>query len=369
MNRLIASIVLLATLFLIGGSLAAWKYSSIREANAASANPPEPVESVTVAIAQEREHRQASTAIGTVLALRSVTLRNELAGTVRHVALRPGEIVEAGSVLVALDVSVEQADLRAQQAQAELARTSLARLQRLREFNATSEIEVDRARAERDVALAQIARTQAIVERKTIRVPFRARVGIADVHPGQYLNEGTALTTLQSVDDAVHVDFTVPQDVAAGLRKGDIIEVFANGRPAPIAARVAALDARVDPGTRNTAVRARIDSASHAPAPGSSVRVSVGVGAPSKAVAIPASALRKGPAGDHVFVLAQDKEGKARAQLRTVRVAAMLGDEVLIRDGLSAGEQVAASGSFKLRDAALVGVADSARPSQVAGGS
>lgn len=371
MNRRIASTVLLTTLFAMGGSLAAWKYSSIREASAASAKQPEPTESVTVAVAEERSHRQAVTAIGTVRALRSVSLRNELAGTVRHVALRPGEIVEAGSVLVALDVSVEQADLRAQQAQAELAKTSLARLQRLREFNATSEIEVDRARAERDVALAQIARTQAIIERKTIRVPFRARVGIADVHPGQYLNEGTALTTLQSVDDAVHVDFTVPQDVAAGLRKGDTIEIFANDNPSPITASVAALDARVDPATRNTTVRARIEHAEHAPAPGSSVRVSVAVGAPRLAVAIPASALRKGPGGDHVFVLVQDKEGRARVQQRSVQVGAMLGNEVLINEGVAAGEQVAASGSFKLRDAMLVGIADTgpARRSQVAGGS
>jgi membrane fusion protein (multidrug efflux system) len=370
MKRKIASVVLLTTLVTIGGGLATWKYSSIRTASAASANQPEPVESVTVAVAKESEHRQAVTAIGTVLSLRSVTLRNELAGTVRKVMLRPGEIVEAGAVLVALDVSVEEADLRAQQAQAELAKTSLARLERLRQFNATSEIEVDRARAERDVALAQIARTRAIIERKTIRVPFRARVGIADVHPGQYLNEGTALTTLQSVDDAVHVDFTLPQDAAAKLRSGDSVQIAANGNPLPIAARIVALDARVDPGTRNTAVRARIDGAANAPAPGASVRVSVGVGAPSPAVAIPASALRKGPAGDHVFVVAQDKDGRTRAQQRPVQVAAMLGDEVLIRQGLSAGEQVAASGSFKLRDAALVAVATgAAAPSQLAGGS
>lgn len=369
MNRTVSSIVLLTTLLAVGAALATWKYSSISAANAASASQPEPMESVAVAVAQERAHRQAATAIGTVLSLRSVTLRNELAGTVRHVALKSGEIVAPGAVLVALDVAVEQADLKAQQAQAALAQTSLERLERLRQFNATSEIEVDRARAERDVALAQIARTQAIIERKTIRVPFRARVGIADVHPGQYLNEGTVLTTLQSVDDAVHVDFSVPQDVAAGLRKGDRIDVFVNGNPQPIRAAVAALDARVDPATRSTAVRAKIEGAEHAPAPGSSVRVSVGVGAPVAAVAVPASALRKGPSGDHVFVLAPDKDGKARAQLRPVQVAAMQGDEVLIQHGLSAGEQVAASGSFKLRDAALVAIAPTAPAPQLAGGS
>ena len=66
-----------------------------------------------------------------------------------------------------------------------------------------SQEEVDQARAARDVAQAQVARTRAVIARKTIRAPFRARVGIADVHPGQYLNEGTQLTTLQGVDDAV----------------------------------------------------------------------------------------------------------------------------------------------------------------------
>ena len=112
-------------------------------------------------------------------------------------------------------------------------------------------MEVDRARAERDVALAQVARTKAIIARKTIRAPFRARVGLADVHPGQYLNEGTQLTTLQGVDDAVHVDFTVAQRVAAGLREGDSVDVFATSDSSPIAATIVALDARVDPATRN----------------------------------------------------------------------------------------------------------------------
>ena len=85
----------------------------------------------------------------------------------------------------------------------------MSRTQRLDKNRVTAETELDRARAERDVALAQIARTKAVIARKTIRAPFRARVGLADLHPGQYLNEGTQLTTLQGVDDAVHVDFTV----------------------------------------------------------------------------------------------------------------------------------------------------------------
>lgn len=365
MNKVIKSAVLLTALLGIGGALAAWKYGAVAASQAAGANQPEPVEAVTAATAVAREHRSATTAIGTVLALRSVTLRNELAGTVRQVNLKPGAIAEAGTVLVALDVSVEQADLKAQEAQLALARTTLARLERLRELNATSEIEVDKARAERDVAAAQIARTQAVIERKTIRVPFRARIGIADVHPGQYLNEGSEITTLQSVDDALHVDFAVPQAVAAALKAGERISVSAGTEASAPAleAKVVAVDARVDPATRNSTVRARIDlppqhakDAAH-PAPGSSVRVSVLAGPSAKAVAIPATAVRKGPGGDHVFVLAASApDQKLRAQLRRVQVGASMGEEVLITRGLDSGEQVATSGSFKLRDSVLVAV-------------
>src|SRR5436853_3027090 len=264
------SAVLLATLVLTAGSLVAWKRASARKADAAAARQPEPVESITLAVARGRQYRPTTTSVGTVLALTSITLRNELAGTVRQVALVPGQVVEAGAVLVALDVSVEEAELQAQTAQADLAATTLARLERLQEARATSQEEVDQARAARDVALAQIERTRAIIAKQTIATPFPARVGISDVHPGQYLNEGTELTTLQGVDAAVNVDFTVAQAVAAELHPGEPVAVFAANDARPLSARIVAVDARVDPATRNALVRARIQS--HAQPPGASLR-------------------------------------------------------------------------------------------------
>ena len=354
----IASTLLLATIVATGAGLAAWKYSDIAAEEAASANQPEPMEAVTASVAETREHRRTTTSIGTVLALRSITLRNELAGTVRRVHLSPGQIVEAGTVLVALDASVEEAELQAQRAQAALAQTTLERLEHLREHRATSQEEVDQAKAARDVALAQMARTRAVIAKKVIRAPFRARVGIADVHPGQYLNEGTQLTTLQGVADAAHVDFTVAQRVAAGLRVGDSVAVSAGSDSSvSIPARIVAVDARVDPTTRNATVRATIVG-KLTPTPGASVRVLVPVGPATTVVSVPVSALRKGPAGDHVFVIASDTAGKNRAHVRPVESGPVLGEEVLILEGLSAGERVATSGSFKLRESVLVALAD-----------
>ena len=346
--------LVVATALFLGG----WKYNSLRVAEAASANQPEPTETVAAAVATARPHQETASAIGTVLAPRSIALRNEVAGTVRYVGLEPGRIVDAGALLVAFDVSVESAELRAQEAQARLAQTSLERVDRMASRGAASAMELDNARAERDVALAQVARTRALIARKTIRAPFRARVGMSDVHLGQFLESGTQLTTLQGVDGAVHVDFDVSQSVAAGMRRGEPVRVISGATEIP--ARVVAVDARVDPTTRNAVVRAELPDLALLPAPGSSVRVLVPIGPARDAVVVPVSALRKGPGGDHVFVIAPAKDGKTRAQLRLVTSGPVLGDEIVIVGGLAAGERVAASGSFKLRDAVLVAVAEPA---------
>jgi membrane fusion protein, multidrug efflux system len=356
------SLVLFGGVVALGGGLFAWKYAAA-QGSAAGAQY-EPAEVVTVAVAEPVQHQGAATSIGTVLATRSITLRNELPGTVRQVALRPGQLVEAGSLLVALDVSVETAELKAQQARAELAERTVERLQRMADQQAISAMELDNARAERDVARAEVERIRAVIGRKTIRAPFRARVGMSDVHVGQFLDAGTLLTTLQGVEAAADVDFAVAQAVAAGLRPGDVVQVFVSDDGLAVPARVSAVDARIDPSTRNATVRARLDAAGAAVSPGSSVRVRVPVGEAHAGVVVPVGSLRKGPDGDHVFVL-EEVEGQTRSVMRRVQAGAVLGEGVLILQGLSAGERVAASGSFKLREGALVQV--SSEPTVTAG--
>jgi membrane fusion protein (multidrug efflux system) len=352
-RRWLASLLLLGGVASTGALLAAFKYESNRDAEAASANQPEPVELVTLASVEEREHVPTTTAIGTVRALRSIVLENEEAGTVRRVSLRPGQIVEPGALLVALDVSVEQAELRALEARAKLADTTLERSERLLESGSIAREPVDQARAERDVAQAQAARVRAIIARKTIVAPFRARVGLTDIHPGQYLNQGTELTTLQGLSDAVHVDFAVTQSVAQAIGMGSSVEIRTEDGKQPLSARIVAIDARVDPSTRNKTLRARLEGGSNAPSPGASVRVFVPAGKAGRALAIPVSALRKGPDGDHVWVVA-DEAGILRARERLVTSGPALGETVLVLGGLSAGERVAAAGSFKLRDGVRV---------------
>ena len=170
---------------------------------------------------------------------------------------------------------------QAREAQLALAGTSLKRLENLLTRQAVSAEEVDRARAERDVADAEIARIRAIIARKTLRAGFRARIGLSDVHPGQYLAEGTELTTLQGVGGSPTSTSRSPR-VSPGLRVGDSLQVAPSESATPVTARIVAIDARVDPVTRNATVRARVSDPRHAFAPGASVRVRLPVGTTSR---------------------------------------------------------------------------------------
>lgn len=353
LRRGVAGFVLVGLVLGSGVLLAGWKDGATKEAAAAAAQQPEPVEKVTFATAEAREHHTTTTAIGTVLALRSITLKSEVSGKVARASLKPGAVVEAGAVLVQLDTSVEQAELRALDAEARLSQTMLLRREELLKHGATTQDEVDQVRAQHAVADARSARLRALIAKKTIRAPFRARVGLADVHPGQYLNEGLELTTLQGVADEVHVDFSVAQSVAAGIVEGSSVEVRTS-QGQVLKAEVQAVDAKVDPQTRSRAVRARLDGGKNGPAPGASVRVLVPVGDSSNAVVIPVSALRKGPDGDHVWLVEADAGGVLRAHLRKVESGPALGETVIVLSGVEVGQRLAASGSFKLREGVRV---------------
>jgi membrane fusion protein (multidrug efflux system) len=357
LGRTFGSLLLLAALGGAGFWLVNFKRAARAESAAAAASQPEMVSIVNAVPARASEHVRASTSIGTVRALRSVSLRNELPGSVRDVHLESGAVVEEGALLVALDVTVEEAELAAAEARVRLSETLLGRVKRAAESQGASEADVDRAKAEFDVANADVLRIRALIDRKVVRAPFRARVGLSDVHVGQYLEAGTLLTSLQGVDEAVHVDFQVAQHIASALSVGEHVEVFVATEGPGVQAEIVALDAQIDPRTRNAMLRARLEGPLH-PAPGGSVRVRVPVGDPVSVTVVPVSALRKSPAGEHVFVLVKDEQGALRARLRNVESGPMLGDEVVIHAGLEVGELVAASGSFKLMEGMLVALSE-----------
>lgn len=356
-KKIIVSLLVLLVAGVSGG-LVKFMYGATKEDNDTSMQNNEPMETVRTVEANTVEHCETKTAIGTVVALRSITLKNELAGTVKQVKFKSGDVVEANSVLISLDTSVEQADLNALEAQASLAKTTLHRMKIANQACAVSEIEIDKAAAEYDIALAQIARIKAIIGQKTIRTPFRARVGLVDVHPGQYLHAGTKITSLVAIEESVYVDFSVNQKVIEILREGQSVDILTKSVVEKNTAKIVAIDSNVNKITRNAMVRAKIDNRGINLLPGSSVHIQVPIDEPQRIVVIPVNALRKGPGGDYVFIIAADGKGKNRAHHRKVESGRIFGDDVEIRSGISKGERVASAGSFKLREKVLVAIAN-----------
>jgi membrane fusion protein, multidrug efflux system len=336
------------------GGLGYYKYVQISAAMAAAEAFPEPREAVEAVRVHEGEWAVSTRAVGTVVALRQVEIRNELAGTVVEMGFASGDVVDQGQVLVRLDTREERASLAAAQAEARLAAVVFDRRDRLRSSEAVSALDLDRAREELAAANARVASLEAVIAKKTLVAPFRARVGLTDLQPGAYLDAGTRIAMLQGVDHDAFVDFALPQDMTAAVRRGASVRLTGAQVPGGGAdAEIIAEDASVDAANRAVSFRAIARGLGDTLRPGTFVDVVAVVAPPQPALLVPLTAVRRAPYGEHVFVLASE-DGQLRARQRVVQTGAVQGREIVIADGLAEGELVAASGSFKLREGLLV---------------
>jgi len=361
MNRRALLFIVLG-LVAVAGLLGAYKYWRVTAAMKAGAAFANPAEAVDVATAHPVQWQVTASAPGTVVAQQFVTLSNELAGTIARVDFSSGQVVEAGQLLIELDTRTERADLRSAEADITLARLTAERTRKLIEQRAGTQAELDRAEAQLAQAEARRDVVATTIARRTLRAPFRGRIGLRDVHPGQYLAAGTGLTTLESLADTVYVDFRLQQDIAAQLAPGAEVHLAGNGLPVGATAIIRAIDARVDEASRTVRVRAEAPAAATL-RPGAFVDVTVAATAPRDVLAVPLAAVRRAAFGDHVYVVRenpQDPQGLT-AEQRFVRTGPTLGEEVVILDGLAAGERVATEGSFKLRQGSRVRIPEAAR--------
>ncbi len=338
------------------GLLVAIAYAKGRQVNAAmsASPPPEMPVAVTLATAQPTTFRQTSVVIGNMLAPESITLRTELAGAVTKVLMTPGGEVEQDAVLIQLDTRSEQAQLKSAEATRKLADSALQRSLRLNRANANSESELDIAEAELTRAEALIEELRVRIDKKNLRAPFRAHVGLFDLHVGQYLNEGTEITVLEGIADYLNVDFAMPSHVADAMTIGDDVALRIGAAGIQSTATIVAVDASANALSRSVTARARLDNPPAILQPNDSVRVTVPYGPAIPARLIPATAVRRGPSGTIVFVVTE-RDGQRRAESRDVVVAGSEDPNVRVISGVDAGEIVVADGSFKIFDGALVG--------------
>ncbi|HSY43727.1 MAG TPA: efflux RND transporter periplasmic adaptor subunit [Candidatus Acidoferrum sp.] len=340
----------IAVVLVVLAALAVIKTMQIRKI----ISSPWPPESATIstAVVHAEMWPDTLTAVGSVNADQGVTVAPEIAGTVSEIDFESGAAVKQGDLLLRMDTSTEEAQLRASQAQADWTKVSVERERKLAADKTASQSELDQAEAAWKQAEANVDNIRTTIEKKTIRAPFAGKLGIRLVNLGERLDAGKGIVSLQSLSP-VFVDFSLPQQEIAKLQTGLKVRAMADAYPTnQFEGEISAINPDLDATTRSIRVRAKFENSDELLRAGMFARVAVVLPQEDSVKVIPATALLSAPYGDSVFIVTPDTKGSTnfvvhQAFIRTGRVR---GDFVSVESGLNLGDKVATAGLFKLRN-------------------
>ncbi len=363
-KRMILMLVLAGVLF--GGIFGyqAYKARMIRKSMASHGEPPQ---TVSVMKATLQEWQPQTEAVGSLVAVRGADISPEVSGIVSAIHFSSGQEVDTGAPLLDLNADSDIAKLRSLKAAAELARQTYERDRQQFEIQAISRATLDADIANLKSAGAQVAEQQALVDKKFIHAPFAGRLGIRAVDLGQYLNAGTKIVTLQSLDP-IHVDFYLPQKSVGQVATGHKVLVRTDAFPGrTFSGEIAAVDPKVDLNTRNVQVRATIRNPRHLLLPGMYVTTDIAVGRSRRYVTLPQTAIAYNPYGNVVFLVQERGKGPDGkpllvAEQKFVTTGETRGDQVAILSGVKEGDMVVTTGQIKLRNGTPVIINNSIVP-------
>ncbi|MBF6022478.1 efflux RND transporter periplasmic adaptor subunit [Lysobacter niastensis] len=283
-------------------------------------------------------------ALGNVKARESITVTAKVSETVEKVHFDSGDTVAAGSPLVTLTGSQQQAALE----QAEAAAAEADRLyQRQNELAAQQLIarsSLDTQRAARDVARARVAQMRADIGDRVIRAPFGGVLGIRQISPGSLVTPGTAIATL---DDTarVYVDFPVPEAMLAQVAVGQIVSGTSTAYPGrTFDGKVSTIDARIDEATRAVTVRGDFANTDRALRPGMLLQVTL-TRPQRDALLVPEISIVQ--VGTDSFVYRVKPDGTV--ERADVKVGTRREGLAEVAEGLKAGDRIVVDGTGKLR--------------------
>ncbi|MDB6092425.1 MAG: hypothetical protein JWN85_5209 [Gammaproteobacteria bacterium] len=352
---LVSAGVLLAAL--VGFNL--FKAHMIKQFMAKNAAPPQTVTTMRVGFT---DWQPEILSVGSMRAVHGVDITTEIAGLVRNLKFQSGADARSGAVLVELNADSDIAQLHALEAAAELSQTTYARDKVQYEAQAISQAQLDTDAADLKNRRAQAQAQAALVAKKTLRAPFDGRLGITTVNPGQYLNPGDKVVTLQSIDP-IYVDFRLPQQVLARVSVGQALHVTTDTFPGQIFdGKITAMDPRIDIATRNVQVEAAVNNSARHLLPGMFGRVAVQAGEVQHYLTLPQTAITYNPYGATVFLAQKAPDGSLIAQQIFVTVAATRGDQAGIVSGIKEGDTVVTSGGLKLKNGTPLAVENKVQP-------
>jgi membrane fusion protein (multidrug efflux system) len=351
-RKFLTAVIIVLAVFLGLAGVKTWQIRTLIAAGQAFAPPPETISS---AVAHEEKWQDTLTAIGSINAVQGVTISPEIAGKVSEIAFESGTIVARGDLLVRLDTSSEEAQLRAIEAQVDLARLNAERDRQLRTNNTLSQSELDAAEAVLKQNQANADAIRATIEKKNIRAPFAGQLGIRLVNLGELLDVGKPIVSLQALSP-VFADFSLPQQELARFKTGLAVRVASDTYPdRHFDGTLTAINPDLDATTRSVRLQATFANAEQLLRPGMFVRVEVIFPEEQTVLAIPATAILSAPYGDSVYVI-ESHPGKnggkpeAIVSQKFVRTGRSRGDFISVETGLKAGDRVVSAGVFKLRN-------------------
>ncbi len=304
-------------------------------------------------------------AVGSLRTILGVDITTELAGMVKTIYFKPGAMVKEGDVLVQLNANAEIGQLEAYKADAALAKITFTRNKAQFAVKAISKQTLDNSEYNYKSLEGKVFEQAATVAKKTLTAPFSGRLGINYVNPGQYLNVGDKVVTLQTLDP-IYVDFLVPQQMISQLKIDQEITITSDAYPKKIfKGKISTVEPKADQNTRNVKVEATIANPDNLLLPGMFAEVKVDTGNPKRYLTLPQSAVSFNPYGDVVFLVKEHKDNKAKLTVSQsfVVTGEKRGDQIAILDGIKEGETVVSSGQVKLKNNSEITINNKVVPS------
>jgi len=354
-KRLIIALLVLAGIF---GGIAYWKYLGFQRMAAAMSQPRPPTTIATVEVKQD-QWQPLIAAVGSLNAKAGIEVSSEVAGVVREIFFESGEAVAKNSPLIRLDDEVDQAALDVLEAEAKLAEVQFQRAQDLLPKRALSQSEFDERQASVEAARARVVQQQAVIARKRVRAPFAGLLGIRLVDPGQYIEPGQAIVSLQALDP-IYLDFALPERTLPLLAVGMGVRASVGAFPGrQFTGTLTAIAPEVDEGTRMVRLRATLPNPEGDIRPGMFAQLQTLLGGTRGVLTVPHTAISYNTYGDFVYVVKAGADGGLQAFRRQITAGEIRDGWVVVEQGLEAGETVVRAGLIKLRDGQPVAVDNS----------
>lgn len=280
---------------------------------------------------------------GTLRANEEVELRSETAGKITTLYFEEGQRVEAGKLLVKINDSELQAQLRKAEFRLALADNREQREKQILENGGISLEDYEATQNEVSVLRADVELIQAQIDKTEVRAPFDGVIGLRQVSEGSYITTTTVIATIQDVD-LIKVDFSIPERYAQRIIQGGEIVFTVEGLQEPQRGVIYAVEPQIDPDTRTLLIRARSPNREGRLLPGAFADIQLIFNEIPDALTVPAIAVIPELGGKKVYVL-QNGQAVPRAVETGIRSA----ERVQVTEGLSPRDTVIITGIQLIR--------------------